>query len=334
MRELVPASLRPFGQTGRPALVAMAGTADVPTVELFLQSRSGKTSLGQYELSSAALRQAVARVPKAKRRSPVLRVHPDLLLQRDVVLPLAAEQDLMRVVAYEMDRLTPFRADEVFWSCVAGRRDPARSQLHVSLTMIPRARVQPILAALQQAGFVPARIEAKGAKTSCGAIFLGERRPARAWLGSRIDAAALAGCGILAAVAVTLPFILQSAAWTRIDAQIDAMKPRAMEAERLRTRIASGATTTDAIATARSQVGAPLQAIALLTEMLPDDTFLFSLSARQRSLTISGRSAAAVRLIGAMAAHPLIHNPAFTAPVIRDETNGGEMFSIRAELGT
>jgi hypothetical protein len=34
-----------------------------------------------------------------------------------------------------------------------------------------------------------------------------------------------------------------------------------------------------------------------------------------------------------MAANPAVHNPAFTAPVIRDETNGGEMFSIRAEIG-
>ena len=334
MRELVPASLRPFGRNWRPALVAVAGTSDISSVELFLQNRSSKTSLGQYELSGAALREALKRLSKAKRRSPVLQVSPDLLLQREVVLPLAAEQDLKRVVAYEMDRLTPFRADEVFWGCVAGQRDPARNQLHVSLTMIPRARVQPILAALQQAGFVPALIEAKGAARSCRAISLNERRPDRAWLGSRIDAAALAGCGILAVVAVALPFILQSTAWASIDAQIDAMRPQAMQAERLRTKIANGATTTDAIATARNQIGAPLQAIALLTEMLPDDTFLYSLNARQRKLTISGRSAAAVRLIGAMAAHPLIHNPAFTAPVIRDETNGGEMFSIRAELGT
>ena len=63
--------------------------------------------------------------------------------------------------------------------------------------------------------------------------------------------------------------------------------------------------------------------------ILPDDTHLTTLSLWQRKLTISGRSAAAARLIGAMAAQPLIHNPAFAAPVIRDEDNGGEKFSIR-----
>jgi hypothetical protein len=29
----------------------------------------------------------------------------------------------------------------------------------------------------------------------------------------------------------------------------------------------------------------------------------------------------------------MIHGPAFVAPVIRDETNGEQMFSIRADLG-
>jgi general secretion pathway protein L len=86
------------------------------------------------------------------------------------------------------------------------------------------------------------------------------------------------------------------------------------------------------IAAARVQAGAPLHSIAVLTDVLPDDTHLTTLGLRQRRLTISGRSAAAARLIGAMAAQPLIHNPVFAAPVIRDEDNGGEKFSIRADL--
>ena len=30
---------------------------------------------------------------------------------------------------------------------------------------------------------------------------------------------------------------------------------------------------------------------------------------------------------------PMIHSPAFVAPVVRDETKGDQMFSIRADLG-
>jgi general secretion pathway protein L len=303
-------------------------------VALFLQGRGGETTLGRHELDSAGLRDALALLPRALRTTSVLRVPPDLLLERDITLPLAAEHDLKRVVAYEMDRLTPFRIDEVFWSCHAGKRDPARNRLHVRVTVVPYLRVGALLTALLQAGLAPARIATGGAADAPRIVPLTEDRAAHRWFGPRADAYALGGCGVLAAAAVALPFILQSVAAARLDARIDAIRPQVMEAEKLRKKITDGATTADAIAAARSQLGTPLQSIALLTDLLPDDTYLTALNVRQRKLTISGRSAAAARLIGAMAANPLIHNPAFTAPVVRDETNGGEMFSIRAELGS
>jgi general secretion pathway protein L len=302
-------------------------------VELFLQGRSGDTSLGRHELNSAGLREALARLPRAMRTTSVLRVSADLLLEREITLPLAAEHDLKRVVAYELDRLTPFRADEVFWSCLAGKRDPARNRVHVRVTVVPYVRVEALLTALLQAGLAPGRIAAGGAAEP-RIIPLTDDRPVHRWFGPRADAYALGGCGVLAVAAIALPFILQSVASARLDARIETIKPQVTEAEKLRKKITNGATTADAIAAARSQLGTPLQSIALLTDLLPDDTYLTALNMHQRKLTISGRSAAAAKLIGAMAANPQIHNPAFTAPVIRDETNGGEMFSIRAELGS
>jgi len=338
MRDLVPAALRPSsGRSWRRTLVIVPELPDLSTVELFMQGRNGETSLGRHELNSAGLRAALARMPRALRTTSVLRVSADLLLEREIVLPLAAENDLKRVVAYEMDRLTPFRADEVFWSCLAGKRDAVRNRLHVRVTVVPYLRVEAILTALLQAGLAPARIAAGGAAEPHRIVPLTEDRPSHRWLGAhgpRIHACALGGCGVMVAVAVALPFILQSVASARIDARVEAIRPQVTEAEKLRKKITNGATTADAIAAARNQVGTPLQTIALLTDLLPDDTYLTALNVRQRKLTISGRSAGAARLIGAMAANPIIHTPAFTAPVIRDETNGGEMFSIRAELGS
>jgi general secretion pathway protein L len=222
-----------------------------------------------------------------------------------------------------MDRLTPFRADEVFWTCDADRRDTARNRLHARVTIVPRVRVQPVLAALQRAGLVPMRIEAGGSAGSHHIIPFDGNPPRRTWFGPRIDAYALGGCGVLAVAAVALPFIVQSIARTAIDARIEAMRPQAALAEALRKLMVESATLPHTIAAARVQAGAPLHSIAMLTDVLPDDTHLTTLGLWQRKLTISGRSAAAARLIGAMAAHPLIHNPVFAAPVIRDPCGPG-----------
>jgi general secretion pathway protein L len=334
MQDLVPASLRFSIQTWRRALIVVADKFDDSAAELFLLGRGGEIALGRYGLMDAALRDALQRLPAKGRLATVLRIAPGLFLERDAVVPVAAERELKRVIGYEMDRLTPFQAEEVFWTCLITKRDAEHKRLHVRVTLVPRIRLQPILDALQRAGVIPSRIEADGKTERLPAIPMVEARTKLGWLGPRTDTYALTGCGILAIAAIALPFILQSVTSAGLEARIGTMKPVVAEAEGLRKKLASSATLTDAAAAARGQVGAPLQYIAVLTDVLPDDTFLTGLSLRQRKLTIGGRSAAAARLIGAMAANPLIRNPTFAAPVIRDETNSGEGFSIRADLGS
>jgi len=72
----------------------------------------------------------------------------------------------------------------------------------------------------------------------------------------------------------------------------------------------------------------------VLTDVLADDTYLTSMSLRQRMLTAAGRSGSAVKVIAGMAANPAVREPTFTAPVTRDEAGGKEMFSIRADMGS
>jgi general secretion pathway protein L len=258
---------------------------------------------------------------------------PDsLLLEQDVTLPLSAETELQHVLSYEMDRLTPFRADQVFWTWQTGARDMARKRLTVHLSLVPRRQAEPFLTALRHAGLTPTGVEA-GSGPARRVIPLAGDGSARRWLGPRTVAVAWGACGTLALATIALPFVQQSLALSALDARIEALKPQAAQVEELRRQIAGGAATTDVVDAARKQTGSPLQALAVLTEVLPDDTYVTTLGLRQRKLTVSGRSMAAARLIGAMAANPLIHGPTFVAPVVRDETKGDQMFSIRADLG-
>ncbi len=333
MRDLIPAPLRSLlSRSRRRDLIAAAETADAAELVLSLRGRSGETALGRHPLDGRALQGAVARLPRAQRKSVVLRMPEHLLLEQDIVLPLTAEAELKRVVAYEMDRLTPFRADQVFWTCLAGLRDTARKRLHVRLSLIPRRQAEPILAVLRHAGLTPAGIEA-GRAEARRVIPLAGDGSVRRWLGPRAVAFAWGGCGVLALAAMALPFVQQSLALSALEARLDALKPQAAAVEALRRQIAGGAATADVVEAARKQTGSPLQSLAVLTDVLPDDTYVTTLGLRQRKLTVSGRSASAARLIGAMAANPMIHSPAFVAPVVRDETKGDQMFSIRADLG-
>src|SRR5262249_28882279 len=69
-------------------------------------------------------------------------------LRRDLPLPAAAEDKLRQVLSFEMDRQTPFKADQVYFDYRIATRDAAAKNLAVNLTVAPRAQLDPDLAAL------------------------------------------------------------------------------------------------------------------------------------------------------------------------------------------
>src|SRR6202023_4250511 len=79
----------------------------------------------------------------------------------------------------------------------------------------------------------------------------------------------------------------------------------------------------------RDKAGRPLGVLAATTRILPDDTYLTEMELRQRKLTLSGRSAGAARLIGALAADGEFKNPGFSAPVTRLEGPPARAFPLQ-----
>lgn len=281
-----------------------------------------------------ALRAAIARCGARQTGGGwtlVLRLPGRMLLERDVTLPIAAARAPDRVIGYEMDRLTPFRAEDVFWSCRPAGRDAARGQAAFRLALIPKASVRPLLDALGQLGVSPAALEAPREGGDACLIGLQADKPGRARRERRVTLALAALCLCLALAAAASPFVRQAMNEAELDARITALRPRVTEVEALRRRVQAEAASGDAVGQEYAALGDPLAALAALTALLPDDTFLQEFSLAQRKLGLRGHSASASRLIAALAADASIRNPAFAAPVVRTESGQRDVFSIRAE---
>ena len=88
----------------------------------------------------------------------------------------------------------------------------------------------------------------------------------------------------------------------------------------------------DLVATETRHFGDALAGLAAVTEILPDDSYLTEFTMRERKITLSGLAASAPKLISALSADERIRNPAFTAPVTRQEAMHKDVFAIDAEL--
>ena len=284
--------------------------------------------LGRFTLDPiglAALRAAIG----TGRHGPIrLVLPPTLLLEQPVTLPLAAERGLDSALRWEMDRLTPFTADAVFWTWRLVQRDRIRNQLTLRLVLIAKSAVQSTVDALSAAGLAPARLEAAGdparAISLTGSRRAAPRRP--------VLIAGLGLCAGLAVAAIVIPFIRQQAELDRLDARIADLRPQVDVAETLRRRVADRTAGVDVVAAEAARVGNTLRILATLTDLLPDDTSLYELAIRDRILTFTGQSSQAARLIPALAADPAVRNPVFSAAVTRNDMTRTEAFSIRAEM--
>ncbi len=329
LRALLPAWLRAGRAADRRAVFAVPEAGFVTLT----QQRAGiEAPLGRFSLDPAD-RPALARVLARSVRpaSLLLRIPGAALLERDVVLPLVAERELERVLTYEMDRLTPFAAGDVFWTSIVERRDRTSGRLHLRLLLAPRAPWTDVLAALAAAGRpVGALVGPLVGNGPTRTIPL-QRQAVGPWP-RRLLAAGVAACVVLAAAAIALPFVRQGQDRDAIEARMAVLRPQVAAVEGLQRQAAGTAAGQDAVTAERARVGDPLAVLAALTEILPDDTSLTEFALHQGRIEMAGQSPAAARLIAALSADPVIRNAAFAAPVTRLDNNRGELFSIRAEI--
>lgn len=332
LAELLPAWLRrPAAMCADALLVAPLGPLDrAGTVAVLLRRGGREAQLGQFALGSSQL----DALPRSPRRPIVLRLGRAELLEKALSLPLAAHGDLDQVLAFEMDRETPFTVDEVYWAHRVEAIDRQQGRLLVRLLLVPKASVAALLRALAQAGIAPRWAEIADAPAEYPLLPLdGDRlRPQQRsrWL----VRAAAAGCAVLAAGAIATPFARQAVQLTALDREVRAGRAIAAEAETLRREIDRLSRSADLIRSAREKTGRPLEVLAAATRLLPDDAYLTEFELRQRKVTLGGRSSAgAARLIGAFAADGKFRNPSFSAPVTRVEALRAEVFTIGAEVG-
>ena len=264
----------------------------------------------------------------------LVRLPAAMLLEREVALPLAAAADLDRVVAYEMDRLTPFAAADVYWSASTVRQDADRNRIWVRLSLVPRSGLRRLVEALRQAGREPTGLRIVAGDGTVRRISMVADAPGTTGRARRASRAAAMACGVLALIAAGLPIARPWWRLSAVEARIAALAPAIAEVEALRRQIVSRTGGADILAAESARLGSAVRAIATLTQALPDGTHLTAMTMRQRQITLGGQSDNAARLIPLLSAEPALREVSFLSPVTRAEPSRAEIFSIKLELGS
>ena len=260
------------------------------------------------------------------------RLPAERALQRNLDLPAAAAREIGRVLTYEIERQTPFRDDQVYFTYRVVGRDSAARTVSVAMSVVPREAVTEIHERLAAWDLVPDAVDVAEEPAEGAGLLPAELRR-RADRLARTIAGALGALALaLAIVAVAAPLARDARTARDLEREIAALRPaveRALELENAVEALRGSAASVVRAKTDASSVVATLEA---LSRALPDDTWLAQFNMRGGEVEIQGASASASALVGAIERAPEFAAVRFRTPITREPITGIERFQFTIEL--
>ena len=258
------------------------------------------------------------------------------VLTRTLSLPSAAEENLRQVLGFEMDRQTPFKADQVYFDSRVLGHDATGRNVQVELVLIPRTQLDQELSALPSAAADLDGVDSWRSEPGAGRrktnLLPPERRARRRNLRLPINLG-------LAALALILFVLVMDESLANRATAVEAMRAEVARTEVEAKQVAAlKKTLADSISganflTERKRKG-PLM-VALIDDVsrrLPDDTYLERLQIENKQVQLQGQAQEAAKLIALLGASPCLSNPGFQGQVQPDPRSGKERFQINADL--
>lgn len=290
------------------------------------------------EASTPATRTLLARVRReinVRRGTIVLRLTPQQVLRRRIVLPGAAAENLREVLTYELDRHTPYQAEDVYFDYQLVDADKQEDRISVFIVVVPRSIVDRATDLMAKWGMTPDRICVLADPTGGddGIDLLGPST-ARYRVGLVQHLAA-----VMAVLAVTLAAATLYLEFAR-QARTLAVYQEALEQRRVENRAAEGMRSQLADLLSRTQYivqqkqGRPLVSALLdeVTRRIPDDTWFSQLRLQADQLVVSGYAPSASALIALLEESPMLSQMRFASPVTFDAKLGLERFNLSGSV--
>ena len=292
----------------------------------------GILEFGADAVASSAAAEQIRRACDRRINEVALRVSAKQALRRTLAMPLAAETNLRAVLAFEMDRYTPFKAEHVYYDFAVLARNPEKRSLQVALTVVPRKAIDPLVQALRSWGLEPTSLEVQGADAE-GLNLLPAAQRALGRGGARWQLGVLAGiAALLLVTALALPVAQKMQTVDRLQKEVEEIRKEALLAAQVRKQLEQLDAEESALLIRRNQRPAAIDVLQEMTRLLPDQSWLNQLELAGTRVKIHGEAPNASELVTSIENSALFKGASFDGSVTRDPKADRERFAISATV--
>ena len=298
-------------------------------VRLYRNHDGTETQLGILDAQKPRIDAGLASVLKSREAPLVLLLPKAWVLRRQITLPAAAQENLGQVIQFEMDRLTPFTSDQVYYDYHVEEQSSADELIPVSVALVPRKKTESWMSMLDGANIRLDKISAVGLWPD--ANFLPpEARPVtdmkRAAL-KLVPAVFVVG---LLLVAMALPLWQKHNVARAMKSKEMPLKKQANEVIAIREQLQAEQERQQQLYAAWTQYPPAVNVLKVLTDLLPDDTSLQQMDIKGVRLILRGKSSQASSLIKLLEESTGFSDVKFMSSVVQQR--GKEQFHLSANI--
>ena len=332
---LLPARIRAWLQRGPDVLRLTMG----PDALLVKRARTGDVlatipAEATAEVQRATFKSACAGIDPDDRRL-VLVVAGTSVLQRRLLMPLAAAADPRKVVGYELDRQTPFKPDQLYYDVRVSPAPAPAGQVALDLYAAPRAELDPMLERLAAIGVHPDCVDVQAGNGALAGVDLlpAGRRPRRQDKRRRLNWMLAAGCVLLVVLVLAQWLGNRRAALAKMQDEVDAMRAQATQSEQLRAQLTAAVAASQFLVKRKAENPPPLAVLDDLTRRMPATAWLDAMTLDDSGgLDIKGEAAKAAALVDTLSSSRLLQEPKLQGVIQPDPATGKERFELVARV--
>lgn len=257
----------------------------------------------------------------------------DQFLSKQIVLPLAAAENLDQVLGFEMDRHTPFKAEQVYFDFREVRRD--NSRLSVKLVATPRQAVDSSLQLLTDWGASVQAVYVADSVISDAApldLMPTQRRAAKPPRQRWVKLVVLPLTLMLAMVAIGIPIWQKRDAVVLLLPIVERAKSQATATEALRREQEKLTAEYNFMLDKKQEIPPTVALLDELSRLLPDDTWVQQLTLKGKELQIQGETVSSSKLIALIENSKFLHNANFRSPLTKGYKPNSERYHLAAEV--
>ncbi|RUM53028.1 MAG: hypothetical protein DSY87_04790 [Methylococcus sp.] len=267
----------------------------------------------------------------------VLRLNIGQALYQVVSLPIAAESNLHQVIGFEMERLTPFKIEEVYYDARTVEKKSGLNQFKVGLVLTPRKKLDSMLERLAGVGIHPGRVDVIESGTQEKSLLHynllpddnnkkpgNRRRKMQGMLITLLVSLIIAACAV--------PAYMKDSYIDELDSKVRKEKRVATKILTLKKEAEAILRETDALLTRKTNYPDMVELLSELTERIPNNTWLTRFNYSNGKLQIHGQSPQAANMIGILEDSPMFTQTSFISPVSQVRKSDMERFQIATQV--